>query len=155
MHTNEHGFAVTELITVVLMLGVLSVMLLPKFTKMIDSFRVTQAERLALAIRGEQEQRCASDRKYTQNPDHLKVLPSDITKDSNTFSHGDFTYTLSSGGLVVVNNVNNYTLEVPSYTDGRLCCDNCADLNRDYRTCADLTDTTTTPDYQQAAAECQ
>ncbi len=155
MRTNRYGFTLTELLTVVLMIGILSAMVLPKFTKMIDSFRVMEAERMVLAIRGEQEQRCASDKKYTQNPARLGVISSGVTKEANTFSHGDFTYTLSSEGLVVVNNVNNYTLELPSYTDGRLCCDNCADLNRDYRTCADLTDTTTTPDYQQAAAECQ
>ncbi len=155
MRTNQQGFTLTELLTVVLMIGILASMVLPKFTKMIDSFRVLEAERMALAIRGEQEQRCMLDKKYTQNPSRLGVIPTSVTKDTNTFSHGDFTYTLSAGGLVVTNNINNYTLELPSYTDGRICCDNCADLNRDYRTCADLTNTTTTPDYQPAAAECQ
>lgn len=155
MRTNQQGFTLTELLTVVLMIGILSAMVLPKFTKMIDSFRVMEAERMVLAIRGEQEQRCILDKKYTQNPSRLGVLPSGVTKDSNTFSHGDFTYTLSAGGLVATNNVNNYTLELPSYTDGRICCDNCTDLNRNYRTCAELTDRDFTPDYQQAAAECQ
>ncbi len=155
MHTNQQGFTLTELLTVVLMIGILSAMVLPKFTKMIDSFRVMEAEQMILAIRGEQEQRCVLDKKYTQNPSRLGVVPSGVTKDSNTFFHGDFTYTLSAGGVVAVNNVTNYTLELPSYTDGRICCDNCTDLNRDYRTCADLTNTTTTPDYQVAAAECQ
>ena len=155
MRTNQQGFTLTELLTVVLMIGILAAMVLPKFTKLIDSFRVMEAERMVLAIRGEQEQRCMLDKKYTQNPAHLSVIPSGVTKDTHTFSHGDFTYTLSAEGLEAVNNVNNYTLELPSYTDGRICCDNCADLNRDYRTCADLTNTTTTPDYQPAAEECK
>ena len=154
MKRNQHGFTLTELLVVVLMIGILAAMTLPKFTKMLDSFRVMEAERLVLSIRGEQEQRCMLDKKYTQNPSRLAVIPSGVSIDANVFTHGDFTYTLFPSGMTAVHTVRNYTLEMPSYTDGRICCDDCQALNRSYPACADLIDVSKTADYQEAASVC-
>ena len=152
MKQNQHGFTLTELLIVVLMIGILASVVLPKFTKTIDSFRVLEAEHIVGAIRNDQEKRCMLDKKYTQNPTRLSVIPSDVSVEENVFTHGDFSYTLLPSGMTVVHNVKNYTLEMPSYTDGRICCDNCGEsLNKNYPVCADLEDSF---DYQEAAAEC-
>ena len=155
MRKDQRGFTLTELLVVVLMIGILGAMMLPKFTKLIDSFRVMEAEQMMVAIRAEQEKRCVLDKKYTQNPARLTVVPTAVAVQNNVFSHGDFEYTLGNEGMQAVNTVNNYTLELPSYTDGRVCCDNCQDLNKNYLTCAELTNTSITPNYHAAADECK
>ena len=154
MNTNRNGFTLTELLTVVLIVGTLSAIVLPKFAKVLDSFHVMEAEQIILTVRAEQEHRCTLDKKYTQQISRLTTVPSGVSVDGNTFSYGDFTYTLLNSGIKAEHVEKNYTLEIPSYTDGRICCDNCGELNRSYPMCADLMDVTVTPDYQTAAVRC-
>ncbi|MBR2081589.1 MAG: hypothetical protein IJ876_01025, partial [Elusimicrobiaceae bacterium] len=52
-----------------------------------------------------------------------------------------------------------YTLEMPSYADGRICCRDietgaCNNLNKNYPLCSDLVDTSKTPDYVAGNEEC-
>ncbi len=155
MKKDQRGFTLTELLVVVLLLGILASAVLPKFTKVIDSFRVLEAERIVVAIRGEQEQRCLLDKKYTQTPSKLTVIPGGVSVNGNVFSYGDFEYTLSyDGGMTALHKDKNYLLEMPSYTDGRICCDNCDGLNKNYQPCSDLMDTDITENYQEPATEC-
>ncbi|MBR2082305.1 MAG: hypothetical protein IJ876_04770, partial [Elusimicrobiaceae bacterium] len=52
-----------------------------------------------------------------------------------------------------------YTLEMPSYADGRICCRDietgaCNNLNKNYPLCSDLVDTSKTPDYVAGNEDC-
>lgn len=121
---------------VVLMIGVLSAMVLPKYTRVVDSFRVLEAEQLMRAVRGEQETRCTLGRKYTIFASKLGVL-SQNRASGDTYTTSHFTYTLTNSGIRALS-AKGYTLDMPSYLDGRICCDACAAFTKNYLTCTEL-----------------
>jgi Tfp pilus assembly protein PilE len=77
---------------VVIIIGVLSAVVLPKFNKIVETRKTTEAEELMSAVRTEQEKRCALDKEYLTEVTKLtEVLPTDTTK--------NFAYTLTSTGI--------------------------------------------------------
>ena len=160
MLQNNKAFTLMELLVVVVLAGILATIVLPKFTNMLDSYRLIEAERMMEAVRNEQEQRCMLDKKYTTEAKKLSVLP-DNTSENNTYTSSYFLYELNDYrnyngkaymGIAATDLKNRAKLEIPSYLDGRICCDNCQELNRNYPTCAELV---ALPDYRPVTSDCQ
>ena len=131
---KKKAFTLTELLVVVIVIGVLSAVVLPKFSKVIETRKTTEAEEMMAAVRTEQERRCSLDKNYTKDKE-LVNLASLKTK--------NFNYTLKNTGIEAASTGKyGYTLKMPSYRDGRLCCDSaeqCAKLNKNYPLCSELT----------------
>ncbi len=132
---KKQAFTLTELLVVVIVIGVLSAVVLPKFNKVIETRKTTEAEEMMAAVRTEQEKRCALDKNYLQDLSQLsEIIPHTDTK--------NFTYVATATGIKAHSKGKyGYTLEMPSYQDGRLCCENeeeCAKLNKDYPSCSSL-----------------
>lgn len=121
-----------ELLVVVVIIGVLSSIVLPKFNHTLEVSKTTEAENLLRAIRMEQEYRCASEKAYATNKDDLGVLSNNKTK--------NFTISFEPAGAVAHRTGQSYSLKIPSYADGRICCDgkDCLTLNKNYPTCRKL-----------------
>lgn len=158
MIANKNAYTFTELLVVVLLIGILSSLVLPRITGVVDSFRLLEAERLMQAVRNEQEQRCALDKKYTPFVNQLAVLPSSGLSSVDTYITSNFRYILvfepenNFVGMKAVDLKNNATLEIPSFLDGRICCSNCQGLNRNYLDCAKLM---TMDDYEASPTACE
>ena len=133
---KKKAYTLTELLVVVMIIAVLAAVVLPKFNKVLETRKTTEAEDLMTAIRQEQEYRCAADRPYAENMANLKSVASAKAK--------NYTLALTGTGVEAKRNGKSYQLSIPSYADGRICCDDindsglCAELNRDYPTCTEL-----------------
>lgn len=134
-HIRKKAFTLTELLVVVIVIGVLSAIVLPKFSKVVETRKTTEAEDLMSAVRTEQEKRCALDKNYLSELNSL----ADIVPDANS---KNFSYSLTTTGMEAQSKGKyGYTLKMPSYRDGRICCENeteCAKLNKDYPLCSTL-----------------
>lgn len=131
---NKKAFTLTELLVVVIVIGILSAAVLPKFSKVVETRKTTEAEELMGAIRMLQEERCALDKRYLK--DFSKI--SDIVKNATT---KNFQLTLQNSGVTAASKGKySYSLQMPSYADGRLCCSgsDCDKLNKSYRDCDEL-----------------
>ena len=53
--TKKKAFTLTELLVVVIVVGVLAAVVLPKFSKVMETRKTTEAEELMAAVRTEQE----------------------------------------------------------------------------------------------------
>ena len=145
---KKKAFTLTELLVVVVVIGVLSAVTLPKFSKVMETRKTTEAEELMSAVRMEQEKRCSLDKPYLADINELKdILPTQTTK--------NFEYSLTGTGIKAASKGKySYELEIPSYSDGRICCNNkseCDKLNKDYPLCEDLV---AMADYQEASSDC-
>ncbi len=141
------GFTLTELLVVVIVIGVLSAAVLPKFNKVIETRKTTEAEELMASIRTEQEKRCALDKNYLTDLSNL----TDIVKKNDT---KNYSLALKEGGILASSKGNySYKLQMPSYADGRICCDgdDCEKLNKNYPTCDELKNKS---DYEPAPESC-
>ncbi len=105
-----------------------------------------EAEAFMQEVRTEQEDRCALGRKYAVYNNHLKTF---YKRKNSTRA---IRYDLSSGhGISAHHKLLDFRLEMPSYSDGRICCDNCGQLNRYYAPCAALIKRS---DFVKADPEC-
>ena len=131
---KKKAFTLTELLVVVIVIGVLSAVVLPKFSKVIETRKTTEAEEMMAAVRTEQEKRCALDKDYTTDAATVNLA---------SLNTKNFNYTLKNTGIEAASTGKyGYTLKMPSYRDGRLCCDSaeqCAKLNKNYPLCSELT----------------
>ena len=59
MKNKKKAFTLTELLVVVIVIGILSAVVLPKFNKVVETRKTTEAEEVMAAIRTEQEKRCS------------------------------------------------------------------------------------------------
>lgn len=145
MKKKKNAFTLTELLIVVIVIGILAAVVFPKFGNIIETRKTAEAEDVMAAVRTEQEARCAMDKNYTTDAATVNLASLD-TK--------NFTYTLNNTGITAASKGKYaYTLSMPSYHDGRFCCDSaeeCGKLNKNYPRCADLTKQ---KDYE-SGAEC-
>lgn len=141
--SKKKAFTLTELLVVVVIIGVLAAVVLPKFNKVVETRKTTEAEEIMAAVRTEQEYRCALDKPYIGNiAKFSEILPNAQTK--------HFGYSLETTGMLASSKGKYaYTLKMPSYADGRVCCEGaeCNKLNKDYPSCAELE---AKPDYKLA-----
>ncbi len=130
---NRRAFTLTELLIVVIVIGVLSAVTLPKFNRVIENRKVTEAEEMMSAVRMEQERRCTLDQNYTTNFSNL----SDVIASANT---KNYTYSLQAQGISAKSASGDYTLKILSYEDGSYCCTGagCKKLNKNYPDCDTL-----------------
>ncbi len=64
---KKRAFTLTELlVVVVVIIATLSAVVLPKFTKVLETRKATKAESILQAVRAEQEARCTLDKNYKQ-----------------------------------------------------------------------------------------
>ena len=133
----KKAFTLAELLIVVLVLGVLATVSVPKMKKVLETRKTTEAENMLTALRTEQEKRCALGKTYIVSTDgtlpvnQLPVL-AQATQSKN------YTYQLTAAGAEAVSNSDKtYTIKMRSYKDGDLCCDgaDCSSLNKDYPSC--------------------
>ena len=133
---KKKAFTLTELLVVVVIVGVLSAVVLPKFTKILQTRKTTEAENVMAAVRNEQEARCMVGRDYVgqEGINKLASLPKATSE--------NYTYSLDKQGITATAKDGEYILQIPSYTDGRICCSEkvagngaCDALNKDYPKC--------------------
>jgi Tfp pilus assembly protein PilE len=141
------AFTLTELLVIIVVVAVLAAVTLPKMNKVLEGRKIMEAEQVMAAVRNEQEYRCALDKPYTTQFTQL-------SQSISTSETPNFNYELSALGMMARRKGATYQLEMPSYADGRLCCDGpgCASLNKDYPSCLDLK---RKPDYQPGQTACQ
>ncbi|MBR4355392.1 MAG: prepilin-type N-terminal cleavage/methylation domain-containing protein [Elusimicrobiaceae bacterium] len=138
MKNKKKAFTLTEMLVVVIIIGVLAAVVLPKFNKIIETRKTTEAEEMMSAIRTEQERRCTLGKHYTMNPNALSdIMPNTTSK--------NYDYEFGTNGMLATSKGHyTYDLKMPSYADGRFCCDGnangnqCSNLNKDYPTCTEL-----------------
>ena len=136
MKFKRKAFTLTELLVVVIVLGVLAGVSAPKLMRVLESRRTTEAENILSAVRTEQEQRCLAGKKYETEKMSFPALV-----EANR--SGNYTYTLQLGGAVAVRknakleDAKYYELRMSSYKTGELCCSGayCSSLNKDYPSC--------------------
>lgn len=131
---HKKAFTLTELLVVVVILGVLASIVLPKFGNVLETRRTTEAENIMKTVREEQEARCTLGKNYL-GPDKSDLI--------TTLPKGEgqnYSYTLQEVGIKADSLTKNYTLWIPSYADGRICCSGeyCSQLNKDYPACEEL-----------------
>ncbi len=114
---KKKAFTLTELLVAVVIIGVLSAIVLPKFTKVLETRKTGEAEEMMAAVRSEQEARCMLDKPYvTQEQQSQRHLLASMPKNTGT----NFSYTLTNTGIEAQRTEGDYTLSIPSYTDGRI-----------------------------------
>ena len=153
MKSKKKAFTLTELLVVVIVIGILSAVVLPKFNKVVETRKTTEAEEVMAAIRTEQEKRCALNKKYINDFTKLEEILPSVSTNNYTYS-----FTQDQRGIAATSKGSyNYTLKMPSYTDGRICCDTqaagnqCDRLNKDYPSCSELI---ARADYTITAQDC-
>ncbi len=131
-HLLKKAFTLTELLIVVIVLGVLAAVAVPKFSRVLETRRTTEAEHVLFSLRTEQEHRCVLGKHYQTNPAAMEGLAS--AKGSKNYS-----YTLTEVGANATSS-KGYSIQMPSYKEGVLCCEGsyCSSLNKSYPSCSSL-----------------
>ena len=125
----KKAFTLTELLIVVIVLGVLAAVAVPKFSRVLETRKTAEAERILTALRTEQEHRCVLGKEY-----HSQTGRTDTLADAKNGKN--YTYSLTRMGSRAVS-AKGYSIQMPSYKSGVLCCSGnyCNKLNKSYPAC--------------------
>ncbi len=128
----KNAFTLTELLVVVIVLGVLAAVAVPKFSRVLETRRTTEAEQILSSLRTEQEYRCVLGKNYQTDLSAVESLAS--AKTSKNYS-----YSLTEVGANATSS-KGYSIQMPSYKNGVLCCEGsyCSSLNKSYPSCSSL-----------------
>lgn len=128
----KRAFTLTELLVVVIVLGVLASVAVPKFSRVLETRRTTEAESILTSLRTEQEHRCVLGKEYQILPERVEALAS--AKNSKNYS-----YSLTTTGAKATS-TKGYAIQMPSYQNGQLCCEGkyCDNLNKNYPPCSSI-----------------
>ena len=140
MHKKNKAFTLTELLVVVIVLGVLAAVAVPKFTRVLETRRTTEAENMLSAVRMEQEKRCSLGQNYTGDFGKIETVAYARTGEGQAQS-ANYTYALTATGASASREGKEYVLKMPSYKSGEICCEGegCESLNKSYRPCSEVT----------------
>lgn len=144
------AFTLTELLVVVIVIGVLAAIVLPKFSRVIETRRTTEAEEILAAVRAEQEKRCILGKNYTGSFEKIPTVAF-LQSEASQGKTGNYSYALTSTGVEAARLGQEYILKIPSYQTGQLCCegDYCDKLNKNYPLCSEIS----IPAKDECAAE--
>ena len=125
----KKAFTLTELLIVVIVLGVLSAVAVPKFSRVLETRKTTEAEDVLTSLRAEQEHRCVLGKEYQLQTGRTETL-ADAKNGKN------YTYSLTRTGAKATS-AKGYSIQMPSYKNGVLCCEGsyCNSLNKSYPSC--------------------
>ncbi len=129
--STKKAFTLTELLVVVIVLGVLAAVAVPKFSRVLETRKTTEAEDMFAAVRTEQEHRCNFGKTYQTDKSKLQMLAGAASS--------NYTYNLTGQGMTA-NSDRGYTLKMLSYKEGLICCEGeyCDKLNKTYPKCQDV-----------------
>ena len=133
----KKGFTLTELLVVIILIGLLSAASVPKLSRVLESRRTMEAEQMLSAVRNEQEMRCLTGKSYAGVGEDAQIAAL-----ANANESTNYTYRLINGGIEAYRGSPStpaYTLRM-WYKTGELCCKNgsanCVDLNKAYPICS-------------------
>ncbi len=131
LFSKRKAFTLTELLVVVIVLGVLAAVAVPKFARVLETRKTSEAEEIFGAVRSEQEYRCSFGKVYQTDKSQMAML--------SGISSPNYNYQLTGQGITASSD-KGYTLKMLSYKDGRTCCEGsyCDSLNKDYPKCEDM-----------------
>ena len=137
MFNKKKAFTLSELLVVVIVLGVLAAVAVPKFTRVLETRKTTEAEGMLSAVRTEQEKRCTLGDEYSVKFASLPVAASLQRSTEREAKSANYTYTLNGSGMQAQSSGKDYTIKMLSYKDGGLCCEGsyCNQLNKSYPSC--------------------
>ena len=130
MQKKNQAFTLTELLVVVIVLGVLAAVAVPKFARVLETRKTTEAEEIFAAVRTEQENRCVFGKNYLTDKSKLAML-------TGADNSGNYAYSLTNQGITASSD-KGYQLKMLSYKDGQICCEGayCDSLNKNYPLCS-------------------
>ncbi len=99
----KKGFTLTELLVVVLVIGVLAAIALPSYTKSVKKSRASDALNNLNIVSLKQQDYMLNNEKYAENFKDLNVPIVGLTGDSATATVGTFQYTLSDACISASN----------------------------------------------------
>ena len=133
---NKKAFSLPDLLITVVVLGLAAAVALPRVYKVLEQRNAQSAEAVLAQYRSEQEGRCVQENQYSMD---FASLPGILSQREDKH----FTYELLPTGIAARRKGGyGYVLQMPSYEDGRLCCedrDACQRLGKEYPSCSDLT----------------
>lgn len=143
---KQKAFTRKELLVLAIILVVLAVVAVPKFKKMSATRRTVEAENIMFVIQDVQEQQCASGGTYITDFATMGDLILSTSTDS-------YDYVARAGGMIAKSKQLDYQLQMPSYRDGRICCEGngCTKLSKVYLSCDELL---RAPDYEPPNKAC-
>ena len=130
----KKAFTLIELLIIVIVLGILAEVALPRFTRMLETHKTGEAEELFSAVRTEQEKRCVMGKNYW-----VAGQENNLASLSNGSQH--YKYHLLPKGVEAVRPGKQYTLKM-WYKTGEMCCqgEGCKELTKDYSPCVEPDD---------------
>ena len=138
--SKRKAFTLTELLVVVIVVGVLAAVAVPKFTRVLETRRTTEAENILAAVRTEQEKRCSLGQNYTGDFAKIPTVAYAKTSGVAEAKTANYTYTMTQTGVNAVRPGKDYVIRMPSYKSGQMCCEgaDCAGLNKSYPLCSEI-----------------
>jgi prepilin-type N-terminal cleavage/methylation domain-containing protein len=126
---NSKAFTLVEILVVVVVLGILARLTVPKLVRVLETRRTAEAEEVLSAVRTEQEKRCVAGQLYAKK---LVEIPAVAYLDGK--NNSDYTYTNQGGYAEAARPGKDYSLKM-SYKTGEVFCDGegCSQLNKDYQ----------------------
>ena len=133
---NRNGFAQPKLLIGIAVFLVILIAAALWGLQVWHGQQLKQAESLLAALREEQEQHCVFHKHYSMD---VKEFPGLVPAEENRH----FKYVFKPTGIEVHRKGrHSYILKMPSYEDGRICCEDvrqCRKLKGRYPSCSDLT----------------